>query len=114
MTRMTADPSLDRAEPLVGFFGLLNHGFAQLGILHLLELLGGGAGCDCAPCGTRIVEIPVLEREGEAAANRARLAEDRQAFRTITLDPAQAAAMNLRILAGRYNRLPQQWATRNV
>ena len=50
------------------------------------------------PGGRHIVEIPVLQREGETAAHRSALAENRQAFGARVMQPVEALAMDLRIL----------------
>ena len=51
---------------------------AEFGPLHLVDLLRCGAGGQLAPCRAGVVKVPVFEREGEATADRARLAEDRR------------------------------------
>ena len=115
MLGIAADAGLDRLEVARRRRrSRVNDRRAQLGILHLGQLLFVGAGGQRAPCGQRVVEVPVLEREGEAAADRRRLAEDRQALGAIAFDPAQAAAMDLGIVAGRDDRLAQDRALRFV
>jgi len=104
---MAAYAGLGRPEVLVTIVLRVEQLRAQLRILHLREFLFRGAGRHLAPFGQRVVEVPVLERESETAADRAALAEDLAALRAIPLDEPHAAAVNFRIVARRNDRLPQ-------
>ncbi len=114
MLRMAADAGLDRLEVGVRIVVGVDDRRAQLGILHLRELLFLGAGGQHPPFGQRVVEIPVLERERETAAHGRALAENRAALGAVALDPAQAAAMDFGIIARRHDRLPQDRAARFI
>src|SRR5262245_37472627 len=112
MLRIAANTCLNRFEVVVAIVVGVDDRRAQGGVLHLGELLFLGAGGQHAPLGKRVVEVPVLKREGEATANCPRLTEDLTALRSIALDEAHAAAVNLRIVAGGNDRLPQDGALR--
>ena len=104
---VAADAGLDDPQPLVGFLGLVHERLAQLRVLHLLDLLFLGARGDGPPRRRGVVQVPVLEREGEAGAAGAALGEDRQALLAAALDPAQRPAVDLGILAGRSDGVEQ-------
>jgi len=97
---VAAHTCLDDLQPAVGFLGLVHERLSQLRIGHLLDLLVLGARGDRTPGGGGVVEIPVLEREGEAGAPGAALCIDRQVLVPALVDPAQRPSMHLRILAG--------------
>src|SRR6267378_1438190 len=90
MLRRAADTSLNRLETAIGFFGFADYGPSQFGVTHFGHLLFGSAGGKCAPGRTRVVQVPVLETEGEAAAHGCALTVDRQALIAASSDPAEA------------------------
>jgi hypothetical protein len=98
--RVAADAGLDRPQPLVGLLGLVDESLAQLGVLHLLDLLLLGPRGHRAPRRRGVVEVPVLEREREPGAHRGALGEDRQPLRPALLDPRQWATVDVGVGAG--------------
>src|SRR5215472_6283289 len=100
MSRIAADTRLNRLEVVVAIVVGMDDRRAQRGVLHLGELLFLGAGGQHAPLRQRVVEVPVLERKGEATADGPCLTEDLTPLRSIALHETHAAAMNLRIVAG--------------
>jgi len=103
ITNWAADAGLDCLEFAIGLVVFALNSFAQRRIFHLGDFFGVGPGSDRAPRRARVVEVPMLEREREAGAQRGGLPEDRQALLAASLEPCEAALMNLGIAArGRY------------
>ena len=94
--RIAAYTRLQRADSRVGFIGLADDRPAHLRVLHLGQLFLDRAGGQHAPGGARVIQVPVLEGEGEAAADRRPLTENRQALGTAAIKPAQQPAMDFR------------------
>src|SRR5581483_8493131 len=63
------------------------------GIAHLAQLVFLRAGKHLAPRRSHVVEVPMLEGEGEAAADRAGLPENRESFGARLVQPVEALAM---------------------
>src|SRR5215813_2644661 len=107
MLWIAANPGLNRLKVVVAIVVGVDHRRAQRRVLHLGQLLFLGAGGQNAPLGERVVEVPILKGEGEATADCPRLTEDLTSFCPVALDETHAAAMNLGIIAGGNDCLPQ-------
>src|SRR5579863_5526846 len=112
MTDRTADAGLDRFEFAIGFVMLALDRFTQRGIFHLGDFFFVAAGCDCAPRRARVVKVPMFEREREAGAKRRGLPEDRQPLLAASLEPREAALMNLGVAPRGRDRVVQDRAIR--
>src|SRR5260370_38811276 len=112
MPNGTTDSFLDHLRVFVRRVVLVLRRPAQSRNLHLRDVFFVAAGRDGAPRGTRVVKIPMLEREREASAERRRLTEDRQTFLAASLEPCEAALMNLGIVARGRDRVVQNRAIR--
>src|ERR1700693_5870765 len=107
MTDRTADSLLDYLELFVRLVVFALDCLAQSRILHLRNFFFVAAGRNGAPRGARIVKIPMLEREGEAGAERRGLTEDRQTFLAASLEPRKIALMNFGIVSRGRDRVVQ-------
>src|SRR6266849_9222561 len=107
MTDRAADAFLDYLELFVRLVVLALDRRAQRRVLHLGNLFGVAAGGHLAPCGTRIVKIPMLQREREAGAERRGLPEDRKALFATALEPCEAPLMDLGIVPRGSDRIVQ-------
>ena len=101
---VAADAGLDDLQPPVGLGSLGHERIAELGIGHLGDLLVLGARGDRTPSGRGVVEVPVLQREGEARPPGPALCIDRQFLVPALVDPAKGPAVYLGVLAsGRHH-----------
>src|SRR6267154_6390760 len=107
MTDRAADAFLDYLELFVRLVVLALDCLAQRRVLHFVNLFGVGPGRHLAPCRARIVEIPMLQREREAGAQRRRLPEDRKALFATALEPCEAPLMNFGIVPSGSDRVMQ-------
>ena len=105
-----ANAGLNDLEFAVGLFGFALDRLAQGRVLHLGQLFLLGAGRQLAPGRAGIVQVPVLQGEGKAGPVGSGLAENRQTLLPATLQPVQAAAVDLGVFAGRHNDVVQDRA----
>src|ERR1700676_4385068 len=107
MTDRAADAFLDYFELFIRLVVFALDSLAQRRVFHFVNLFGVGPGGHLAPGGTRIVEVPMLQREGEASAQRGRLPEDRKALFAAALEPREAPLMDLGIVPRGSDRIVQ-------
>src|SRR5438445_8875679 len=105
MTDRAADAFLDYLELFIRLVVFALDRLAQRRVFHLGNLFGVGPGRHLAPCWARIVEVPMLQREREAGAQRRRLTEDRKAFFATAFEPREAPLMNLGIVPSGSDRI---------
>src|ERR1700730_9400635 len=107
MTDRAADAFLDYLELFIRLVVFALDSRAERRVFHLGNLFGVGAGRHLAPCRARIVEIPMLQREREAGAQRGRLTEDRKALFATAFEPCETPLMDLRIVPSGCDRIVQ-------
>src|SRR6266850_8031918 len=107
MTDRAADTLLDYLELFIRLVVFALDSLAQRRVLHFVNLFGVGPGRHLAPCWTRIVEVPMLQREREAGTQRGRLTEDRKALFATALEPCKAPLMDLGIVPSGSDRIMQ-------
>ena len=109
-----AQTGLDDLEAAVGLSRFFQDRGAQHRVDHLEELLLFGAGGDLPPGGAGVVEVPVLQGEGEADPQGGGLTEDGQALVAYPVQPTQGTTMDLGVLAGGGDGIVENGPTRHL